>query len=89
MTFHLLAIVGLTHILVESEIFKPIRAYADKHAHPKIAYLLHCYQCSGFWVGFLVGLAFDPHQSLLWGGAGSIGSSAAATVLYRLQNNPQ
>jgi len=65
--FFLLAAVGLTAVIVESKIFRPIRDYAERW--PWLHSLMTCYQCSGFWAGtvlypFILGVNWG------WVGAG-------------------
>lgn len=46
---------GITNLLVNGSIFDDIRNYLLV-MHPKLGKLLTCMQCSGFWVGVLLGL---------------------------------
>jgi hypothetical protein len=46
---------GITNILVNGSIFDEFRNYCLVML-PKLGKLLTCMQCSGFWVGFLMGL---------------------------------
>lgn len=83
----LLAGIGLTSIIVDSEFFaKRKEAYAkrtklmtdkdglDKYGNESLRvqrrrkwfYLVNCYQCSGFWVGFLLGALVHPMADWLW-----------------------
>lgn len=57
----------------------------------KVSALLHCYQCTGFWCGFIIGMLIFPNLSTLQnfiasGGAGAFLSSWAATYLNCLDN---
>lgn len=47
--------VGMTHIIVEGEIFRPIRTFVEKYTVNFLSKLINCYQCTGFWCGLLVG----------------------------------
>lgn len=52
---------GLTTIIVQSKIFKPVREYF-KDRVPFIYSLLNCMMCTSFWVGIFVviSLGFSP-----------------------------
>jgi hypothetical protein len=65
----ILASVGFSHILVESTICDPIRTWFNNRSPQpdqkityfswicgKISYILSCYQCSGVWAGWIMGL---------------------------------
>ena len=71
----ILAGVGLTSIIVDSEFFRGwkedfgvwIKARTEKYGETKlnkrlnkIHYMIYCYQCSGFWVGLWLGVFLDP-----------------------------
>jgi len=85
----ILAGVGITSIVVDSEFFagwkddfgKAIKARTDKLGDDlapkdtilwlmrKVYYMLNCYQCSGFWVGLVLGALLHPlgdHCSHFW-----------------------
>jgi len=47
-------VVGITHIVVDGVLLQWLRNLADKHCRWLYS-LLTCYQCSGFWVGALLG----------------------------------
>ena len=55
--FYLLGCYGLTTILVQSKIFKPVREFF-KGTVPFIYSLLTCMLCTGFWVGVLTSTGF-------------------------------
>lgn len=46
----------VTKIVVEAEIFNEPRDWITLHAPEKIGYLVHCYLCSGVWIGWGVAL---------------------------------
>ena len=48
---------GITDILVNGSIFKGVRNYFLVKS-PAIGKLFSCVQCSGFWVGILMGILF-------------------------------
>ena len=49
--------VGLTMIITQSYIFKPIREYFKEAKH--LYKLLNCTMCMGFWVGVLMFQSFQ------------------------------
>lgn len=51
----------VTNILVNGSIFDPIRVYVQV-MYPTLGKLLTCMQCSGFWVGILLGLLISAGQ---------------------------
>lgn len=53
---------GIVKIITDSFIFKTPRTIFSK-IHPSIGYLIHCSQCSGFWVGLI--LSFIPQFSFV------------------------
>lgn len=62
-----LVAVGLSHLIVDGQIFDSWRAklienYGTKY--PWLPKLLGCYQCAGFWSGVFVGLFLQP---VSWG----------------------
>jgi hypothetical protein len=72
----LLAAVGLTAVIVESKLFKPLRDFAERW--PWLHSLLTCYQCSGFWAGIIV-YPFVFGYDWAWP-AGGLASSFLAVV---------
>ncbi len=68
--------IGLTSIIVDSEFFARRKLNFQKNTEElekkngendrivnfrkSLIYLLNCYQCSGFWVGFILGAFFHP-----------------------------
>lgn len=65
-TIFLLATIGLTMIITQSYIFKPIRKIIQQIS-PVLGKLLHCPMCFGFWSGILVKtmLLIFYHQLIL------------------------
>ena len=65
-----IAVIGLTHIIVDSHIAELVKKKVFEKADgtPKeltpvwaeIKYMSNCYQCSGFWVGLLLGILINP-----------------------------
>lgn len=66
----ILGTIGLTHIIVDSKIMQWFRDFADNRLPEFVSSMFHCYQCSGFWAGCIVGLiVFWPgisSESLLY-----------------------
>lgn len=48
---------GLTLIVTESYLFKPLRQLAYRHSPDFIGKLLYCCICTGFWAGVICSLA--------------------------------
>lgn len=88
------AVVGMTHIIVDSTIMEPVRNLVKAWLPTKIASVIECYQCAGTWCGFFCGLIFwDNNFSLynnlfitfLAGCAGSFLATLGATYLNYLE----
>lgn len=83
-----LAVIGMTHIIVDSSLFEPVRNLLSKIL-PKYLYkILECYQCAGTWCGFGLGWAIvsrDWFVVFACGCAGSFLSTFAATFLNYLE----
>ncbi len=58
--FLLLAGVGMTTIIVEGEIFVPVKNFLEKFMPKFFMKMLNCHQCCGFWSGFLLSMIFLP-----------------------------
>jgi len=94
----ILGTVGLTNIIVDSSLFKPIREWAKGEivlteainifVHPKLGKLLSCYQCCGVWAGWVVGLLlFSEWQLIIVSGfASSFLSELAAKIMLKLDS---
>lgn len=84
-----LAVIGMTHILVDSEILGPVEDWAKAHLHAKIHHaLFECYQCSGFWCGIVLGVlivSHDPRVLLACGCAGSFLADLSESVFKYLE----
>lgn len=50
-----MACIGLTSIILEGDIFAPVRYVLKKILPSKLYEVFECHQCMGTWVGFLVG----------------------------------
>jgi len=67
------AVIGMTLIVTQSEIFKKTRSFV-KSKSEFFGKLLSCVQCSGTWCGWILGFVLDlPY----WGLAGFAGSFLA------------
>jgi len=72
----ILGVVGMTHIIVDGEVSKPVHQWI-KPRLPVLARIMDCYQCAGFWCGLVLGLALLSHQPLIVVAAGCAGSFLA------------
>jgi len=54
----MLACYGVTMLIVQSKIMRPIREFFKGKIN-SVYNLLHCMMCTGFWVGFLTSVFFD------------------------------
>jgi hypothetical protein len=62
--YYVLVSYGLTTIIVQSKIFKPIRDFfknKSKFTHK----LLNCMLCTGFWVGLLISFVFNSKIQMI------------------------
>jgi len=85
----LLAVVGMTHILVDSEIIEPVDGWAKTWMPARVHHaLFECYQCSGFWCGvFLALMMFSFHPCIVFacGCAGSFLADFSETAFKYLE----
>lgn len=51
---------GLTLIITQGSIFEGLRNYFNKVSPNFFGILLSCVKCTGFWVGLLLGVFFNP-----------------------------
>lgn len=88
--------IGVTHIIVDGEIFRPVKEFLSKKGPVFLNKLLSCYQCTGFWVGifFCIFLYCDLSNLIksfvylfLAGGASSCLSYFWALLLTYLEAN--
>ena len=56
----MLAVIGMTDIIVESKIFSPVRGLLRKVLPECVYEVFECHQCSGTWCGLICGF-------LVWG----------------------
>jgi len=82
--FFALATIGMTHIIVDSNIFAPFRDFAKNRLPGFVSKIIECYQCCGTWVGFFCAfwlLSWHPAVVFLGGCAGSFLAYSAAVLL--------
>lgn len=88
--------VGITSIIVDGEIFKPVKDYMHDKVPEFFNSLLNCYQCSGFWVGIFFGIAINYNDLnnvpnfaclFLYGGLSSASSYFYALYITYLEAN--
>ena len=88
--------VGITSIIVDGEIFKPVKDYIHNKVPEFFNSLLNCYQCSGFWVGIIFATVINykylnnlPNIAslILYGGLVSAASYFYALYLTYLEAN--
>ena len=60
LVFMLLAGVGMTTIIVEGEIFLPVKNLLEKFMPKFFMKMLNCHQCCGFWSGCFLSMVFLP-----------------------------
>ena len=81
-----LAVIGLTHIVVDAEISEPVHTWIEPRC-PLVARIMDCYQCSGFWCGLALGpvVSWSPPVWLVSGFAGSFLAQLGWLVLDSLE----
>jgi hypothetical protein len=83
-----LGTVGLTHIIVDSSLFKPVKEWLQTRLPENVYKVFECYQCAGTWCGFVVGwmtISTSFWTILVCGFAGSFLASWAAFHLNYLE----
>jgi hypothetical protein len=94
----LIGTVGMTQIIVESEISSKFKSLIEKIVPVFLMKMLNCYQCSGFWSGIFMGLIFffppqlsffDVGKVFAVGCAGSCLSYFYAMLLMYIEANTQ
>ena len=58
MFYVFIACIGLTLIITQSQIFKPIRDFVESK-NEKLGELINCSMCTGFWVGILMSVVYS------------------------------
>lgn len=85
------AVIGGTHIVVDSSIFTPVRDWLKERLPYSVYRVFECYQCSGYWVGVLCSfilLSYNPMVAFFPGGfAGSFLAVFGGTYLNYLEAN--
>lgn len=85
----ILGVIGMTHIMVDSEIMEPVDEWTKTWMPPKMHHgLFECYQCSGFWCGVVLGLfviGANPFVVFACGCAGSFLADLGKLILDRLE----
>jgi len=71
-----LGVVGMTHIIVDSEISAPVHKWIAPRL-PIVARIMACDQCAGFWCGLALGVALLSYRPLAVFAAGCAGSFLA------------
>lgn len=56
--------VGMTTIIVEGDIFVPVKEFLRKFMPAYVMKMLGCHQCCGFWSGIFISLFFLPPFSV-------------------------
>ena len=59
----ILGVVGMTHIIVDSEISEPVHKWIKPRCPSWLA-IMDCYQCAGFWCGLALGLMLLSYNPL-------------------------
>lgn len=78
-----LASTGLTFIIVDGGIAEDFRNFVDENAPEKLASMIHCHQCTGFWAGLLCGfLVFSSLTFLQFIACGFAGSFLGLITSY-------
>lgn len=85
------AVIGMTHIVVRSEIMEPVDVWAENNLPKNLHHgLFECFQCSGFWCGVLLGLliiSFNPCVIFACGCAGSFLADFSESLFKYLESN--
>ena len=85
----IIATIGMTHIIIDGSIFSSLRDCVKKNFPSKIATLVECYMCAGFWCGVFTGFCLGvnkPTELFSCGCAGSILSQTTAVLLNTLES---
>jgi len=80
--------IGVTAIIVDGEIFRPLKEKLKEKVPKWIDDLWNCYQCTGFWVGIFFGFLLNCRYLESIGDFGHIfllgGASSATSYFYAL-----
>ena len=80
--------IGMSHIIVDSSLMEPIRNWYERKMPERLASLVNCYLCSGFWAGIICGffvLSSNLLMLFVCGCAGAFLSNLAAVMLNYLE----
>ena len=78
------AVIGMTHIIVDSNLFAPVRDWLKTRLPEKVYWVMECYQCCGTWCGFLLALALLSYNPLIIIAGGFAGSFLASWAAFHL-----
>lgn len=89
MILFILSVIGMTHILVRSEIIEPVEKLAAIYLPTKIHHgLFECFQCAGFWCGAILSLlliSWNPVTIFAFACAGSFLADFSETLFRYLE----
>jgi formate/nitrite transporter FocA (FNT family) len=85
MMLFIFAVIGLTHILVDSEIMEPVEKWSKAWLPPRVHHgIFECHQCSGFWCGIVLGLLIVSYSVPVLFACGCAGSFLAQLGYWAL-----
>ncbi len=76
----ILASIGLTNIIVNSNIFKPVREWMELQSEA-LGELFGCVTCVGFWVGLFLPMFYFDMPCLIGGAISSISNYVFVVVI--------
>ena len=86
----IVAVIGMTHIIVDSTIMEPVEEWMEGRLPPCVHNaLFNCYQCSGFWCGVVLSplVSFNPFIMFACGCAGSFVTDFSESAFKFLESN--
>lgn len=83
LTLFVLGVIGMSHIVVDSEISEPVHEWIKPRSR-FLADLMDCHQCSGFWCGVLLASVLLSYNPLVCFAAGCAGSFLAQLGYWTL-----
>ncbi len=83
LTLFILSVVGMTHVIVDSEIMGPVHEWV-KPRWPFVARIMDCHQCAGFWCGLALGTVLLSSNPFVIFAAGCAGSFLAQLGYWML-----
>ena len=86
MILFILAVIGMTHIIVDSKIMEPVQTWIAPRC-PFIGQIMECQQCAGFWCGVFLSplIGLDPLNIFACGCAGSFLAQLGYWILDALE----